>query len=40
LGLEIDEILTEFFGADLIGGAVKVFGQVTDAGPIALLAAG
>ena len=40
LGLEIDEILTELFGADLIGGAVKVFGQVTDAGPVTLLAAG
>jgi hypothetical protein len=39
-GLEIDEILPELFGADLIGGAVKVLGQVTDAGPVALLAAG
>jgi hypothetical protein len=39
-GLEIDEILTEFVGADLIGGAVKVFGQVTDAVPVTLLAAG
>jgi hypothetical protein len=37
-GLEIDEILTELFGADLIGGAVKVLGQVTDAGPVTLLA--
>jgi hypothetical protein len=39
-GLEIDEILTELFGADLIGGALKVLGQVTDAGPVTLLAAG
>jgi len=39
-GLEIDEILTEIFGADLIGGAVKVLGQVADAGPVTLLAAG
>ena len=40
LGLEVDEILTELFGADLIGGAVKVFGQVAHAGPVTLLAAG
>jgi hypothetical protein len=39
-GLKIDEILTELVGADLIGGALKVFGQVTDAGPVARLAAG
>ena len=39
-GLEIDEILTEFLGADLIGGAVEVLGQLADAVPVALLAAG
>jgi hypothetical protein len=40
LGLEIDEILTEFFGGDLIGRAAKVFGELAHASPIALLATG
>jgi len=40
LGLEIDEVLTELLGADQVGRAVKVFGQLARASPVALLAAG
>jgi hypothetical protein len=40
LGFEINEILTEFFGADQVGGAVEVLGQLAQASPITLLAAG
>src|ERR1039457_132238 len=40
LGLEIDEILAKFFGADQVGRAVKVLGQLTHASPVTLLAAG
>jgi hypothetical protein len=39
LGFEINEILTELFGADQVGRAVKVFGQLAPAGPVTLLAA-
>src|ERR1019366_10573204 len=40
LGLEINEILTELFGADQVGRPLKVFGQVAHTGPVTLLAAG
>ena len=40
LGLEINEILAELLGADPVGRAVKVFGQVAHTGPVTLLAAG
>jgi len=37
---EIDEILAEFLGADPVGRAVKVLGELPHTGPVALLTAG
>ena len=39
-GEEVRLELADMLGSELIGGAVKVFGQVTDTGPVTLLAAG
>ena len=40
LGLEIDEILAQLLGGDQLGGAVKVFGQLAQTGPVTFLTAG
>jgi hypothetical protein len=39
LGLEVDEVLAEVLAADLVGGTLKMIGQLADAGPVTLLAA-
>ncbi len=40
LALQVDEVLAEVLGAELVGGAVEVLGELAQAGPVALLAAG
>ena len=40
LGFEVDEVLTEFLGRDLLGGFVEVLAQLPDAGQVGLLGAG
>ena len=39
LVLEVDEILAELLGAELVGRAVKVLGELAHTGPVALLRA-
>ena len=40
LGFEMDEILAEFLGADQVGRAVEVLGELAHTSPVTLLAAG
>ena len=40
LGLEVNEVLAEILGTELIGGTVEVLAQLADTGPITLLGAG
>ncbi len=40
LGLEMDEILAEFLGADQVGRALKVIGELAHTDPVDLLASG
>jgi hypothetical protein len=39
LGFEMDKVLAEVLAADLVGGTLKMIGQLADAGPVTLLAA-
>ncbi len=39
LGFQIDEVLAEFFGAEQVGRAAEVFGELPHTGPVTLLAA-
>ena len=39
-GLEMEEVLAELFGADLIGGAVEELTELADAGVVSLFGAG
>jgi hypothetical protein len=39
-GLEVEKVLAQFFGTDLVGGLAVVLGQVADAGQVGLLGPG
>ena len=39
-GLEVEEVLAQFLGGDLLGGAVEVLAELADAGQVGLLGAG
>jgi len=39
-GLEMEEVLAELFGANLVGRSVEVFAQLTNAGEVSLFGAG
>ena len=39
-GLEVDEVLAELLGRDLVGGEVEMFAELTDTGEVGLFGAG
>jgi hypothetical protein len=39
-GLEVEKVVAQFFGGDLVGGLAVVLGEVADAGEVSLLGAG